>query len=91
MLLGESCQLLADVYAINNDLENAIKYQKLQLKHLSSNIDKAYANINLAKLSFSMGDKKSAERLIKQVISENSDNFAIIQLADQANGEMLVK
>tara|TARA_Y100000739_G_scaffold108808_1_gene93507 strand:+ start:1172 stop:1288 length:117 start_codon:yes stop_codon:yes gene_type:complete len=38
-----------------------------------------------------MGDKQSAQRLIKQVINENSDNFDIIQLAEQANGEILVK
>ena len=56
-----------------------------------SKVDKAYANINLAKLSFKMGDKKSAQSLIKQVINENSDNFDIIQLAEQANGEILVK
>ena len=91
LLLGASCQLLADIYKINNDLENAIKYQKLQLKFINSNVDKAYANINLAKLSFKMGDKQSAQRLIKQVINENSDNFDIIQFAEQANGEILVK
>ena len=91
MLLGASCQLLADIYKINNDLENAIKYQKLQLKYINSKVDKAYANINLAKLSFKMGDKQSAQRLIKQVINENSDNFDIIQFAEQANGEILVK
>ena len=91
LLLGASCQLLADIYKINKDLENAIKYQKLQLKYINSKVDKAYANINLAKLSYKMGDKQSAQRLIKQVINENSDNFDIIQFAEQANGEILVK
>ena len=85
------CQLLADIYKINNDLEKAIKYQRLQLKYINSNLDKAYANINIAKLSSKMGDEKSALSLIEQIIDENSDNFDIIKLAEQANGVILAK
>ena len=91
LLLGASCQLLAYIFRINGDLKNAIKYQKLQLKYLKSNKDKAYANINIAKLSFKMGDTQFALALINKVIDENSDNFDIIQLAEQASGELLVK
>ncbi len=91
LLLGASCQLLADIYKINNDLEKAIKYQRLQLKYINSNLDKAYANINIAKLSSKMGDEKSALSLIEQIIDENSDNFDIIKLAEQANGVILAK
>lgn len=91
LLLGASCQALANIYTISNELENAIKYQRLQLKYINSNIDKAYANINIAKLSFNMGDTLSAKILIEQVIKENSENFKIIQLAEQANGEILAK
>ena len=38
-----------------------------------------------------MGDIKFSQSLIKQIIDENSDNFEIIQLAEQANGEILAK
>ena len=86
-----SSKLFSYVYEINGDLNNAIKYQKLQLKYISSNLDKAHANINLAKIFFNMGDIKSAKVLIKQIIKDNSDNFEIIQLAEQAYGSILAK
>ena len=38
-----------------------------------------------------MGDIKSAKVLIKQIIKDNSDNFEIIQLAEQAYGSILAK
>ena len=91
LFLGASCKSLSYIYEINGDLENAIKYQKLQLKYISSNLDKAHANINLAKIFFNMGDIKSAKVLIKQIIKDNSDDFEIIQLAEQAYGSILAK
>ena len=90
-LLGASCKILADIYEKNNELEKAIKFQRLQLKYVNTKLDNAYANINIALLSFKMGDVKSATTLIDQIIKENSENFAIVQLAEQAKGQLLVK
>lgn len=91
LLLGASCKALADIYEKNNELEKAIKFQRLQLKYVNTNLDNAYANINIAILSFKMGDEKSATTLIDQIIKENSENFAIVQLAEQAKGQILAK
>ena len=38
-----------------------------------------------------MGDVKSATTLIDQIIKENSENFAIVQLAEKAKGQILAK
>ena len=89
LLLGASCKALASIYELNNDLNKAIKFQRLQLKYLDSTIDNASANINIAKLSFKLGDKDSAKELIAKVIEKNSGNFEIIQLAEKLNGEIL--
>jgi len=91
LFLGASCKALANIYEKNNELEKAIKFQRLQLKYINTNLDNAYANINIAKLSFKMGDEKSAKILIDQIIKENSENFAVVQLAEQAKGEILAK
>ena len=85
LLLGASCKALASIYELNK----AIKFQRLQLKYLDTNIDNASANINIAKLSFKLGDKDYAKELIAKVIEKNSGNFEIIQLAEKLNGEIL--
>ena len=90
LLLGASCKGLAYISELNNDLSKALKFQKLQLKYLDTNIDNAHANINIAKLSFKLGNREFANALIAKVIEENSANFEIIQLAEQASGQMLV-
>ena len=88
ILTGSVYEAMADIYQSKQDLPNAIKFQKMSIKHSNSKEEKAWASLALADLSLTNGDKIAALELVKRVIADFKNNVVIRQRADEITGRI---
>ena len=88
ILTGSVYQAMVNIYRSKQDLSNAIKFQKMSIKHSNSKEEKAWASLTLADLSLANGDKIAALELVKRVIADFKNNNSLRQRADEITGRI---
>jgi tetratricopeptide (TPR) repeat protein len=88
ILTGSVYQALVNIYRSKQDLSNAIKFQKMCIKHSNSKEEKAWASLTLADLSLANGDKVTASELVKGILADFKNNNGIKQRADEITGRI---
>lgn len=88
LLMGSAYQAMVNIYLSKHDLSNAIKYQKISIKHSNSKVEKAWASLNLANLSIAGGDKSTASELVNRIIIDFKNNNDLQQRADELSGKI---
>jgi tetratricopeptide (TPR) repeat protein len=88
ILTGSVYQAMVNIYRSKQDLSNAIKFQKMSIKHSNSKEEKAWASLTLADLSLANGDKIAALELVKRVIVDFKNNNGLRQRADEITGRI---
>ena len=88
ILTGSVYQAMVNIYRSKQDLSNAIKFQKMSIKHSNSKEEKAWASLILADLSLANGDKIAALELVKRVIVDFKNNNGLRQRADEITGRI---
>ena len=88
ILTGSVYQAMVNIYRSKQDLSNAIKFQKMCIKHSNSKEEKAWASLALADLSLANGDKVTASELVKGILAEFKNNNGIKQRADEITGRI---
>jgi len=81
-------QAMVNIYRSKQDLSNAIKFQKMCIKHSNSKEEKAWASLALADLSLANGDKVTASELVKGILADFKNNNGMKQRADEITGRM---
>jgi len=88
LLTGPTYQALVYIYKANQDLKNAIKYQKMSIDKANSKEEEAWASLGLAELSLANGDKSTALKLVTRVQNDYEDNFDLKRKADEIRGKI---
>ena len=88
ILTGSVYQAMVNIYRSKQDLSNAIKFQKMCIKHSNSKEEKAWASLALADLSLANGDKVTASELVKGILADFKNNNGIKQRADEITGRI---
>ena len=88
ILIGSVYQAMVNIYRSKQDLSNAIKFQKMCIKHSNSKEEKAWASLALADLSLANGDKVTASELVKGILADFKNNNGIKQRADEITGRI---
>jgi tetratricopeptide (TPR) repeat protein len=88
ILTGSVYQAIVNIYRSKQDLSNAIKFQKMCIKHSNSKEEKAWASLTLADLSLANGDKVTASELVKSILADFKNNNGIKQRADEITGRI---
>jgi tetratricopeptide (TPR) repeat protein len=88
ILTGSVYQAMVNIYRSKQDLSNAIKFQKMCIKHSNSKEEKAWASLTLADLSLANGDKVTASELVKGILADFKNNNGIKQRADEITGRI---
>ena len=88
ILTGSVYQAIVNIYRSKQDLSNAIKFQKMCIKHSNSKEEKAWASLTLADLSLANGDKVTASELVKRILADSKNNNGIKQRADEITGRI---
>ena len=88
ILTGSVYQAMVNIYRSKQDLSNAIKFQKMCIKHSNSKEEKAWASLTLADLSLANGDKVTASELVKSILADFKNNNGIKQRADEITGRI---
>ena len=88
ILTGSVYQAIVNIYRSKQDLSNAIKFQKMCIKHSNSKEEKAWASLTLADLSLANGDKVTASELVKRILADFKNNNGIKQRADEITGRI---
>ena len=88
ILTGSVYQAMVNIYRSKQDLPNAIKFQKMCIKHSNSKEEKAWASLTLADLSLANGDKVTASELVKSILADFKNNNGIKQRADEITGRI---
>ena len=88
ILTGSVYQAMVNIYRSKQDLSNAIKFQKMCIKHSNSKEEKAWASLALADLSLANGDKVTASELVKRILADFKNNNGIKQRADEITGRI---
>ena len=88
ILTGSVYQAIVNIYRSKQDLSNAIKFQKMCIKHSNSKEEKAWASLTLADLSLANGDKVTASELVKGILADFKNNNGIKQRADEITGRI---
>ena len=88
ILTGSVYQAIVNIYRTKQDLSNAIKFQKMCIKHSNSKEEKEWASLTLADLSLANGDKVTASELVKSILADFKNNNGIKQRADEITGRI---
>ncbi|MDP6340036.1 MAG: tetratricopeptide repeat protein [Candidatus Marinimicrobia bacterium] len=89
LLFSSTYRALVEIYKVNNDLTNAIKYQKMATENANSKEERAWTSLGLAELSLANGNKQDAQNLVNGVLEEFENNFELKQKADEITGKII--
>ena len=87
-LLGANYEALVSIYQSKNDLDNAIRYQRLVKDNASTKENGAWASLQLAKLLIENGENQEAIKLVNIVLKNFAEKFLLKQKADEIKGKV---
>ena len=88
LLLGANYEALVSIYQSKNDLDNAIRYQRLVKDNVYIKENGAWASLQLANLLIKNGENQEASKLVNIVLKDFSDNLLLKQKAEEIKGNV---
>jgi len=88
LLTGSTYEALVNIYQSNDDLTNAIRYQRMALVNANSQEEEAWASLKLANLLIANHDSRGAMKLVETILKNFDQNQTLKQKANEIMGKV---